>query len=412
MATTRSFSNMLNDYLPNEMLKEEFVKRDYVLQNIEKRDDWKGGPLIVPFKGAGASSIAYGSLTASDNIAEDQTVRGEISGPVEVWGSLIFNHRDLMEHGKISEQNLLKILPDSIEDFLTYMKSVVSTNLLIGSHFATLTADGDVSGNMTVDRPDRFVIGQQVYVDDSDSNADDGYVKTINMETKVINLVTTRGGATPVDLSGYAVSAGAKVYHPGSQASAFSSLRSTLLSAANGGDSTLYGVTKTAWPYTQAIQIDASTATSDNLMEKIFLAIVETRKFGKGSPSEAIMSLTNLAHCMKIVESSKGAFNVVAGSQKASQYGWMELTVGSPTKGGLKLVGVQEADDDVIFLVDWRALSFHSNGFFQKRKSPDGNEYFEVRATTGYAYIVDICLFGELVLKRPSYCGVMHSIDI
>jgi hypothetical protein len=80
-------------------------------------------------------------------------------------------------------------------------------------------------------------------------------------------------------------------------------------------------------------------------------------------------------------------------------------------KGSLKLIGVQESDDDIIMFLDWSALKFYSNGFFKKRRSPDGIEYFESRATTGYTYIVDMCLFGEIVVQRPSYCGILHSIS-
>ena len=57
------------------------VKRDYVLSNIEKDDtsgsvtassaSGNGGNLIVPFKAAGASSVAAGNLSASNDIAEE-----------------------------------------------------------------------------------------------------------------------------------------------------------------------------------------------------------------------------------------------------------------------------------------------------------------------------------------------------
>jgi len=410
MGTTRTFQDMLNEYLPNELLKEEFVKRDYLLSKIEKDDSWLGGNLVVPFKAAGASSVAFGGLTAGNDIAEDKYVRGGVSGHKEVWGSMIFNHRDLMEHDQISEQNFLKILPGTVEDFLDYMKNVVSVNLLNGAHFAKLIADGDASGNITVDRPDRFMIGQKVSVDDDNSTATTGYVISIDMNTKVINLVTTRGGATPADFSGYTVAQNAKCYNDGAQANSFSSLRGALLSAANGGDSTLYGVTKTLYPYLQAINVSGADITASNIMEKIFDALTQIRQFGKGNPTDVVMSYTNLSSCIKRIEASKGAFNVVPGSQRASQFGWTEIEVGSVAKGSLKLVGVQEADDDIIMFLDWRALKFYSNGFFKKRRSPDGIEYFEQRATTGYTYIVDMCLFGEIVVQRPSYCGILHSI--
>lgn len=411
MATTRTFQDMLNEYLPNELLKEELVKRDYLLQKIDKDDNWKGGTLIVPFKAAGASSVAFGSLTASNDIAEDKYVRGSVSGYKEVWGSMIFNHRDLMEHDVISEQNFLKILPNAINDFMDYLKNVVSVNLLNGAHFATLTADGDASGNITVDRPDRFVINQKVLVDDNDSTAATGYVRSIDMNTNVVNLVTARGGSTPVDLSGYSVAQEAKCYNDGAQSNSFSSLRGALLSLANGGDTNLYGVAKTSAPYLQAINVDGSDVTAANIMEKIFDALVQVRQKGKGNPTDVVMSYKNLGNCMKVIEQSKGAFNVTPNSQKASQYGFMEIEIGSVTKGALKLVGVQEADDDIIMFIDWRALKFHSNGFFQKRTAPDGKQYFESRATTGYQYILDICLYGEMVVIRPSYCGIMYGLD-
>jgi hypothetical protein len=403
---------MLNDYLPNELLREEFVKRDFLMSRIDKDDNWKGGPLIVPFKAAGASSVAFGSLTADTDIAEDLYIRGQVDTYKEVWGSMIFNHKDLMEHDTISEQNFLKILPQAVEDFMDYIKNVVSVNLMNGAHFAKATADGDASGNLTVDRPDRFVIGQKVSIDDDNDSPVTGYVRTINMNTKVVTFYDARSGGAVVNLSTYTVSQNAKCYNDGAQSNSFSSLRDALLSAANGGSATLYGQTKTAAPYTQAINVSGADMTSANFMQKIFDKLVTIRQFGKGNPSDVIMSYKNLGYCMSIVEQSKGAFNVVPNSQKASQYGFMELEVGSVTKGSVKLIGVQEADDDVVMFIDWRALKFHSNGFFRKRKSPEGREYFEKRATTGYQYIIDVCLFGELVVIRPSYCGILHSISI
>jgi hypothetical protein len=414
MATTTTFSAMLNEYLPEELLKEELIKRDYLLNHIEKDDTWKGGSLIVPFKAAGASSVSFGSLSASDDIAEDKYVRGSVSSQKEVWGSMIFNQRDLFEHDMVSEQNFLKILPGTVEDFMDYLKNVVSVNLLNGAHFAKSTAASSANdGVVYVDRPDRFVIGQKVKYLVSDASTVTSYVKSINMNTLSVVLVTARGGSTVVNFSasGKDMASGEKIYNDGANSVSFTSLRGALLSAANGGDSTLYGETKVTYPYLQAINIDGSGVTATNIMEKIFDGLTTTRQYGKGNPTDVVMSYKNLGSCMKVIEASKGAFNVSPGSQKASQYGWTEIEVGSVTKGGLKLVGVQEADDDIIIFLDWRALKFHSNGFFKKRKAPDGKEYFEVRNTTGYQYIIDVCLFGEMVVIRPSYCGIIHSIS-
>lgn len=419
MSTQRTFQAMLNDFLPNKLLKEELVKRDYLLNKVEKDDTWigasgtngNGGNLIVPFKAAGASSVSYGQLTASTDIAEDKYVRGQITTQPEIWGSMIFNHRDLMEHETVSEKNFLKILPDAINDFMDYMKNVVSVNLLNGAHFAQLTAVATTNnGIITVDRPDRFVIGQKVIVAaTTDATA---YVSTIDMNTLQVLLVTARGGSTPYDFSANNAASGAKVYNDGAKTGAFSALRDALLSSANGGSSSLYGQTKTAYPYLQAINIDGSGVTASNIVAKIFNGYTVTRKLGKGAPTDVIMSYTNMGYVMAVIEASKGAYNVVPNSQKATQYGWTEIMVGSVTNQSLKLVGVQEMDDDIIMYLDFRGLKFYSNGFFRKRKSPDGIEYFEVRAQSGFQYIVDVCLFGDLVVDRPSYMGIMYGIAI
>lgn len=414
--TTRSFSSMLNDYLGNDLLREEFQKRDWLIKNVEKDESWVGGPLIVPFQGAQASSVTFGSLADTTDIAESQYVRGEITNQPEVWASLKFNHRDIMEHGKLSEQNFLKILPNEIDGMLDYMKMVCSGAMLNGPAFATATADGDASGNITVDNPDRFVLGQKVRVDDDDSAAVTGYVRTINMNSGVLVLYDARSGGSVVNLSGYTTAQNAKVYHDGTDPSnadyatnRLSSVRDALLSSANGGSSTLYGQTKTAYPYLQAINTSGSAITAVNILEKIFDAYTDTRKKGKGDPNKAVMSYKHLGSVMKSVEASKGAYNVVQGSMKADVYGWTEIEI-IGVKGKLTVIGLPEMNNDWIGLLDMRSFKLFSNGLFKKRVSPDGTEFYEVRATTGYSYIVDICLFGDLVCLRPSYSGIIYSV--
>jgi hypothetical protein len=203
MATQRTFQDMLNEYLPNRLLREEMVKRDYVLNRAEKDNNWKGGKLIVPFKGAGASSVKFGGLTASNDIAQDEYVRGSIDDYVEVWGSLVFNHRDLMEHdGKIPETTFLRVLPDVIEDFMQYMKEVVSIQMTGKSNFAAVTDDTNrATGVMVVDRIDRFCLGQKILIDDDDTAGVLAvYVIAIDVNASSVTLSATRGGAF-VDLT-------------------------------------------------------------------------------------------------------------------------------------------------------------------------------------------------------------------
>ena len=414
MSTTRTFQDMLNEYLPNKLLKEELLKRDYILSNIEKDDKWKGGKLIVPFKAAGASSVKMGGLTGASDISEDKYVRGSIDDYKEMWGSMIFNHRDLMDHsGKIVEDSLLKILPDTIEDFMEYIKMVASIQMGTGPHFAKVTdATNAATGIMLVDHVDRFVLNQKVTLDDDDSAAASFYVIAIDVNTDAVTFSATRGGAA-ANLSAYTVAQNAKFYTDGAETTAFTSIRSVLLSAANGGSATVHGQSKLAYPFLQAVNVNGASITASNILDKLFDAYTEVRKKAKGRADRFVMSYKHFGSVLKLIENkTNGAANwqITIEDKKASLYGWDEVVINS-VKGKLTIVGIQEWDDDVIAILDMKSMVFRSNGFFQKRKSPEGQEFFEVRNTTGYQYIVDISLFGELEINKPGHCGIIYGIS-
>ena len=414
MATSRSFQDMLNEYTPNNLLMEEMIKRDWFLSNIEIDNGWKGGKLIVPFKGAGASTVEFGQLAASSDISQSTYVRGYINDYVESWGSIILNHRDLMDHsGKIPETTFLKLIPGEIDMMMDLFKQVVSTQLGSGSHFATLTADGTAGGVVQVDHIDRFNIGQKFTLDDGDSAPLDVYVIAINVNaTGVYGSVTvslTRGGAA-ADVSAYTTAQFAKCYHPGVLTNGgFQSIRDALLSAANGGSANIHNVSKLSYPILQAVNIDGSAWTASNILDSIFDGYTTVRNRAKGNANTVVMSFKHLGSVMKKLEAQKGPF-VVTKSPSASIYGWTEIEVTS-VKGTLKLVGILEMDDDVMFYLDLATVKFRTNGGFKKRAAPDGREYFEIRNTTGYAYVIDCCLFGELEHSKPGHNAVVYGIS-
>lgn len=414
-AVNSSFQAMLNENLPNSMVMEEYIKRDWMLSNIEIDNSWQGGKLVVPFKGAGASTVEFGQLAASNDISSSTYVRGSVDNYVESWASISFNHRDLMDsEGRIPEATFLKLLPDEIENLLDQQKQVVSTNLLNGSHFATLSTNGLVGGTFEVDHIDRFQIGQKFDLDDDNSAALAVYVIAIDVNTATVGTGTvtvsaTRGGAA-ADVSAYTTAQNAKCYHPGVLTNGgFNSLRSSLLSLANGGSASVHGVSKLAYPILQAVQVNGASITASNILDKIFDAYTQVRRKAKGNASTILMSFKHLGSVMKLLETQKGAF-VVTKQPSASIYGWTEIEI-TTVKGALKIVGIMECDDDVIYLLDMKSFAFHTRGGFKKRKSPEGKEYFEVRATTGYTYIVDMAIFGEFVVKCPGHNGIIHSIS-
>ncbi len=416
--TSRLFQTMINDFLPNELLMAEMNDNVYALNKSEKNDSWTGqGDLIVPFEGAVASSLRYGKLTGATNIADDVFVRGKVTKQKEIWGTMRFYSRDLMEHKTVSEKNFLQILPGRIDRFIKRKKSAVSTNLLIGAHVCKTTAVANANeGLVTVDRPDRIEIGQLLEFTTSDATGVKAYVKSINVNTKQLQLVTVRGGAVLVDFSagGKDLAVSAKMYNEDGELNAFSSMRDHLLSAANGGSAALYGVTKTDYPYLQAYNVDGGpnglAITAENILDCLFDAGLDITIFGKGNPSDIILSLKRWGAVVKVLQHSKGPFNVVPGSMKTNELGWKEITIGG-SKGEFKVVGVHEADDDVAMFVDWSSYTFYSNGGFRKEMSPDGLEYFTVRGEDGYQYIIDLCLFGEFVNKTPCYNGIVYGIN-
>lgn len=411
MATNRDFQAMLNQYLPLDLLKQEFIKRDYLMQRVNQDESWKGGELIVPFQGQHASSIEFGQLAADNDISKYKYIRGSISTQPEVWGSLQWNHRDLIEHdGKIPESTFLRILPDQVESMMMYFKMAVSVHLLGGPHFATVTVDGTVGGVLGVSRIDRFTKDQKVVLDDDNSSPATYYVINVNVYDETVTLSATRGGAA-ADVSAYTVAQNGKVYHPGAQTAGMTSLRSQLLSAANGGAAAQFGQTKTDWDFLQAVQIDGSGVDATNILDYIFQGYVKRMRLAKGGKApEVLMSFKHFGAVLSLLEVQKGQFNIVPNSRKVSVYGWDTIEVGSVTGQVIKLVGIQEMHDTEIMYLDWDSITFYSNGLFKRRRAPDGKEYFETRATTGYAYILDHCLFGDLACTAPWKNAIMHSI--
>jgi hypothetical protein len=94
---------------------------------------------------------------------------------------------------------------------------------------------------------------------------------------------------------------------------------------------------------------------------------------------------------------------------KLETVGWTEISITS-VRGELTLVAIQEMPDDYIVYLDKSAFVFATNGMFRREASPDGDEYFRVRNTTGHQYVVDSCLFGNLICKAPGNCGIMYSV--
>jgi hypothetical protein len=408
---------MLNEHLPYELLREELIKRNYVLNQCKKDETWRSGNLVVPFQGGYASSFRYGQLTNENNISEDKFVRGNVSQIKELWGTMKFNARDLEEHNGmgngVSEQSFLKILPDTLEQFMQRMKEVSSVNFLIGSHFAKATSAGNASGEIDVDRPERFTIDQEVTLEDTTGpTVITGYVDAIDIENKRVTIFDARkgvGGRALIDLSLLDTTTKAYVRdaNPAAGTNAFNSIPDALLSLANGGSAGLYGVTKLDYPYLQAYNHVGTGYTADP-SGVIYDAWTEVQKLGRGpAKQDCVLDYDRGSDIVKVLQTESGPFRFVR--SKADLYGWTELTVVG-VRGELKVVMVHEADNQSIQFLDWSGITCHSNGMFRFQKSPEGLMYYQKRAETGFEYIVDAVMYGELVVSKPGHMGIIHSI--
>lgn len=411
MATTRSFNNMLLEYVHYDLLKAEHDKRNYLMQKVERDNNWKDGPLPIAFEGGAESSFKLGGLTDESDIAEAVFVKGYAPQQREISGTMKFHERDLREHSgtgggdSVSEQSFLKNLPKRLSGFMDQMKEIVSTALLAGSHLGKCTAAGTAGGVLTVDRPERFVIGQKLQVVGNSTLT--CYVLAIDINANKLTVSATRGGPA-VDAS--SVDLGDKLYIDGGETAAnrFTDIVDQLLPASAGGSAQLFGVSKVAYPFLQSVAIDGSSMSSINVLEVIFDAWSEVIRKGRGTTDKTLlMSYKHMGNIMKQLEKGSGAFRHV--ETKVSAYGYTEITVAG-AKGVVKLAAVQEMRDDVMIFIDWSAVKFHTNGDFYIHKDPEGKAYHTYRTVNGYYYLTDIILRGELVVHSPWKMGIIHSI--
>ena len=417
MGTSRDFNVVLNERLHYSLLRNEFVERQWLMKHCNHDEGWKGGTIPIPFEGGSASSIEFGSLPDSTDISTSTYVRGTLSTAKEMWGTLQFRHRDIIEHdGRVNEDSFLKLLPGEIDRFMKRVKNKSSITGLHGYADTQVSTDtGTAGGVIKVDHPERFTKYEKVYVDDDNSSVSAaGFIRNVNMDTGELTIYDARTSGSVLNLSGFSGSQNGKIYFSGSQpgtALGWTSVRQQLLSSANGGDSTIFGVTKTDYQYTQAINADGSTFSEDNILEGLFNKSVTFKNRCDGNGQSYLMSYKNWAACLKDVNVLKGAYHQDQNSRKSSEYGWDEIEIGGP-KGRIKLVAVQEMSDTEIYYVDPKSFTFHSNGGFQKLVTPDGNMYQLARsATTGITYLVDMFLYGDLVCHNPLANGVIHSVD-
>lgn len=405
-ASTASFNTMLNENVTNPLLELEIKKRNYMYNKVTEDKNWLlNNNYVLPHVAGNASAVRFGGLTASANIYGSKPLRGYESVHKEMWGSLKFLQKDLLIHGKISEQNFFKILPDELERHMDVMAQALGQNICNGKAVDAVTVNGTVGGTISIANPERVQIQQFVqFASSVVTTPIGGYISTLNINTGALLIETAPGSGVAVDLSTILVADTAKVYLRDQITDGFNSIIDLLLPASAGGSANIHNLLKTSSPQLQGVYQSASAWTSATVLKELFKLYVKARKVGAGKPKNIMMSYNNYGACVNLIENQKGAFNVTPNSDMAKEYTWDEISIGGFLSGGeaVKLVAIQEMNDSDFVGFDETAFRFASAGGLQKHKSPDGNFYFVERdPTNGYTYICDTFLMGNLFCLQP-----------
>ncbi len=406
-ASTTDFNTMLNENVSNKLLELELKKRNYVYNTVPSDKNWLlNNNYVLPHIAGNASSVRFGGLTAATDIYGSKPLRGYESVHKELWSSMKFLHKDLLIHGKVSEQNFLRLLPDELERLMDYTSQALGQNICSGVAVDSVTIDGLVGGTIGIANPERFQIQQYVEFQSSVVVVSVvGYIRQININTGLISIETAPGSGVAVDLSTLLVADDAKVYLRDQITDGFNSIIDMLLPASAGGSATIHNLTKLNSPVLQGVYADASAWTAADMLKQIFKLYVKARKVGGGGKANKIlMSYNNYGAAVNTIENQKGAFNVAVNSDKAKEYTWDSIAVGGFMSGGegVELVAIQEMNDTDFIGMDPSTFVLATAGGMQKHKSPDGNFYIVDRdPTNGYSYICDSFLMGQLFCKEP-----------
>jgi hypothetical protein len=410
MAITTTFDEMLTEKLHPELLKNEVVNRTDILKKIEMDQSWKGGEYKIGFREATGGSFEFGAFSSESDVADLIAKVGVLTSHKSLTGTLKFHHKDLISHdtGKITEASFLKILPGAIDDFADDIRRLLANHLLNGKVLAKGTANGTAGGVLGVDRVERFKVGQKIQIEDDSTALASYYVIKVNksnLSAPTITVSATRGGAA-ADITAYTAAANTKIYHPGAKTLGFTSVKDILASATT----SLWGLNKADYSFLNPAVVDGSSWTSTNILDELFDAATENYIVNGADADEAWMSGRKFGAVLKLLEGEKKAYNVIPGSAKVSKFGWREVQIGHISGKLLTIVCVPEMDDDMACIINPKDFKFATNGFIRQVVDPDGNKYTKIRSTTGFVYLVDYEVHGELVCVRPGKQLVVEGL--
>jgi len=429
------YDNMLNEYLRADLIYNSIYRYTYFLEKIKKATDWKGGAYPIPFYGNGASSISSGSgLTPIAEISRSSTIRGYMDAQIRIKAALAFNEDDEDKHDSGSKKDsfmaVQKHVTFEIAQMLNKTRQSLNMKMLTG-FLSRATGAGNASGEVSIDRVEIFEIGQKLIFREKATPASvAGWISKINLETDTITVATDATLATALDFT--ALGAGFitddEIFLDGDVDLAthmpinqMNTLRDILLSNSAGGPANLYGIAKADYTFLQGINADGSGITGSNILDEIFniYSMQINRKVKKGlgntKPKDVLLNtkLYTLAMAqLEADEKNASAYNV--SSMKKTKFHYDSVAVKVRRGLELNIIEVPELSSDIIPIIDANTFTHVTNGKLRQKGQKHGNSglFLDRNSTSGFTYVWDAALDGNVVCDNPQANAIIHSVSV
>lgn len=413
MALKADLNSLLRDYGPDSVFVNEYKKLSYYFNKIEKNKEWvEGSNYLLKFEAGENSRFEMGGLPNSSDINGATYLSATIANPATIVGSMKIHEKDLQKHNGDMKKSFLDFWPRNSKRFVKRFEERMSVLLMGDGSICTVTLDGTSGGVIKVDRPSLLTIGEKVEIKDNDSAAVQGYVRKIDINTKLVTIGDAPTGAiVPVNLVAFTTAAKAKVYICGTSASGekFLSLKDFILTQANGGSDTIHGLTKADSPILQAINTPFSgTATAKELIYTLYKNFFEYDMLGRGDVVEQLVSYENFRWISLYLDKNRE----FAKSDVTAGVGFKSMTLTGP-EGDMKITALRDMQNDWAPVVDFKGLEFAGSTLFKMKHQQSGDLFFTERVPGvggGYQHIVDIETAGQHICKMPGNMAAVYNI--
>jgi hypothetical protein len=377
-----------------------------VVRQTEEKTDWGYGQYQLPLETQEASRFEWGALPSATDIPVAAYSKPYIDKPKALLGSMIFDNADLERHQGDMKKSFLSIMPAKGKQFAERMTEKINMSLLSDGSICSVTANGTAGGLVTVGkaRVTLFTGGEKIQITNSTPATVTGYVRNIDVNAGTFSLYNAASGGAVVDCSTMTLALSAKIYIVGATSERVTSLVDIIFSAANGGKDTLYNgnLTKSVSAVFQPYFADLSSYTTGaTLIPALYDALYECEEMGRGGIQRELVLPYNV---FKVIAKASETNRKYEMGKESVVYGSSAVQLTGP-HGQMILRAARGVPQDKAMFLDYSALAIVSRGDVIKNANVQGDEFFTLRNTTGYQFIMDKKAEFELAVLNPQKLG-------